>query len=144
MELREGWKTRHVNGSRINGGYRAGISLCLIVCAFVAVSIHCLRNSDSNRWSSLAVVSDESHTGLNHPKELEILFNEYPMIMAHDAATTYLTKANSYSTVDRFTKTQPDGGIQGLLSCGARAFDLRPGPKVSTSSFATSSVYDNV
>ena len=49
--------------------------------------------------------------------------NEWPMIMAHDAATTYLP---STGLVNPWTKTQPDGGTAGLLNCGARAFDWRP------------------
>jgi len=50
------------------------------------------------------------------------LLNQHPMIMAHDAATTYL----GAGLVDRWAKTQPDGGFAGLLGCGVRAFDLRP------------------
>ena len=50
------------------------------------------------------------------------LLTEWPMIMAHDAATTYLPSG----LINDFTKTQQDGGISGLLNCGARAFDWRP------------------
>ena len=48
--------------------------------------------------------------------------NEHHMIMAHDAATTYLDGG----LVDRWAKTQQDGGVRSLLDCGARAFDWRP------------------
>ena len=44
------------------------------------------------------------------------------MIRAHDAATTYLDGG----LVDRWAKTQQDGGVRSLLHCGARAFDWRP------------------
>ena len=50
------------------------------------------------------------------------LLNQHPMIMAHDASTTYL----GTGLISRWAKTQPDGGFAGLLSCGVRAFDLRP------------------
>jgi hypothetical protein len=43
--------------------------------------------------------------------------------MCHDAATTYLSKQ---SIVNKWAKTQPDGGTLGMLECGARAFDWRP------------------
>lgn len=49
--------------------------------------------------------------------------NEWPMIMAHDAATTYLHEG---SGIAQWAKTQVDGGTASLLSCGARAFDWRP------------------
>ena len=40
-------------------------------------------------------------------------------------------ESSIFSTeVEAFTRTQPKGGITKLLSCGARAFDLRIGPKV--------------
>ena len=48
--------------------------------------------------------------------------NQWPMIMAHDAATTYLTPG----IINNWAKTQPSGGMFGLLACGARAFDWRP------------------
>lgn len=51
------------------------------------------------------------------------VLNEWPMIMSHDAATTYLEKKN---ILNRWAKTQPDGGTATLLDCGARAFDWRP------------------
>jgi len=49
---------------------------------------------------------------------------EWPMIMAHDSATTYLEAG----LLNRWGKTQPSGGFTRLLDCGARAFDFRPGP----------------
>lgn len=72
---------------------------------------------------------------LNLPKNSEkkakkLLFREWPMIMAHDAATTYLL-GNSVEV--RFARTQPTGGIRKLLDCGTRAFDIRAGPKVYSS-----------
>jgi hypothetical protein len=48
--------------------------------------------------------------------------NEWPMIMAHDAATTYL----EINGVNKWAKTQADGGPKALLDCGTRAFDWRP------------------
>ena len=51
--------------------------------------------------------------------------DRWPMIMAHDAATTYL-KGGALNVVDTWAKTQQDGGAAGLLLCGARAFDWRP------------------
>lgn len=51
--------------------------------------------------------------------------NEHAMIMAHDAATTYLSGGWSHP-VNTWAKTQGDGGFRALLSCGARAFDFRP------------------
>ena len=53
------------------------------------------------------------------------LLNEWPIIMAHDAATTYL-EGGFLHQINDWTKTQPDGGPIGLLNCGARAFDWRP------------------
>lgn len=53
------------------------------------------------------------------------VLNEWPIIMAHDAATTYL-KGGVLHQVNDWTKTQPDGGPSGLMDCGARAFDWRP------------------
>ncbi len=49
----------------------------------------------------------------------------WPMLMAHDAATTYLEQ-HAIDPVASWTKTQPDGGLAGLFGCGARAFDWRP------------------
>ena len=48
--------------------------------------------------------------------------NQWPMIMSHDAATTYL----SSGIFNDWIKTQPSGGASGLLDCGARALDWRP------------------
>ena len=48
--------------------------------------------------------------------------NEWPMIMAHDAATTYLHPG----LVNNWAKTQADGGAKGILDCGGRGFDWRP------------------
>ena len=53
------------------------------------------------------------------------LVHEWPMIMAHDSATTYL-RSGLLHPINRWGKTQPDGGLPGLLDCGARAFDWRP------------------
>jgi len=53
------------------------------------------------------------------------VLNEWPMIMVHDAATTYL-EGGLLHQVNNWAKTQPDGGAQGELNCGARAFDWRP------------------
>jgi hypothetical protein len=48
--------------------------------------------------------------------------NEWPMLQAHDAATTYLKSG----LINRWAKTQQNGGISGMLNCAARAFDWRP------------------
>eukprot|EP00656_Telonema_subtile_P050185 TRINITY_DN6435_c0_g1_i1.p1 TRINITY_DN6435_c0_g1~~TRINITY_DN6435_c0_g1_i1.p1 ORF type:complete len:339 (+),score=82.65 TRINITY_DN6435_c0_g1_i1:142-1158(+) len=53
------------------------------------------------------------------------VLNEWPMLMVHDAATTYL-KGGLLHQVNNWAKTQPDGGAKGELNCGARAFDWRP------------------
>ena len=45
------------------------------------------------------------------------------LIMAHDAGTTYIYKNN---TLFNWVITQPYGGFQKLLDCGARALDIRP------------------
>ena len=55
------------------------------------------------------------------------LLNRWPMIMAHDAATTYLVENPVDYTVYAWTVTQPpQKGTSGMLDCGARAFDWRP------------------
>jgi len=46
------------------------------------------------------------------------------MIMAHDAATTYL-EGGLLHPINTWAKTQADGGFAGMLGCGARAFDFR-------------------
>lgn len=57
----------------------------------------------------------------------EIPLNEWPMIMCHDAATTYLNKTFLSAEVYDWTITQPEKvGVKGLLNCGARGFDWRP------------------
>ena len=53
------------------------------------------------------------------------LLGSWPMIHAHDAATTYL----STGIVDEWAKTQQDGGVASLFGCGARALDWRPSLK---------------
>ena len=49
------------------------------------------------------------------------LLGSWPMIHAHDAATTYLETG----IVDEWAKTQQDGGVASLFECGARALDWR-------------------
>jgi len=51
-------------------------------------------------------------------------FNQHAMIMAHDAATTYLD-GGLLHPINNWAKTQQDGGFKGMLECGARAFDFR-------------------
>ncbi len=53
------------------------------------------------------------------------LVREWPMLLAHDAGTTYLESSAAAVSVTAWTKTQPDGGFAGLLDCGARALDVR-------------------
>ena len=53
------------------------------------------------------------------------LLGSWPMIHAHDAATTYLETG----IVDEWAKTQQDGGVASLFGCGARALDWRPSLK---------------
>ena len=50
------------------------------------------------------------------------LLNQWPMVAAHDAATSYL----SSNVINKWAKTQPEGGIRKMLECGARFFDWRP------------------
>ena len=60
-------------------------------------------------------------------------FNQHAMIMAHDAATTYL-RGGWLHPVNSWAKTQADGGFAALLSCGARVSDMRytwPGARSS-------------
>ena len=64
---------------------------------------------------SVLAAKDPNHT----------LIHEWPMLMAHDAATTYLPSGLLHP-INTWAKTQPDGGLPGLLDCGARAFDWRP------------------
>ena len=47
------------------------------------------------------------------------------MVMAHDAATSYL-KGGFFHQINDWAKTQGDGGFTAMLNCGARAFDVRP------------------
>ena len=56
------------------------------------------------------------------------VLNEWPMIMVHDAATTYLREGHLLNkTILDWTITQPPGvGTAGELDCGARGFDWRP------------------
>jgi len=53
------------------------------------------------------------------------VLNQWPMVMVHDAATSYL-EGGLVHQINDWAKTQPDGGAQGELNCGARAFDWRP------------------
>jgi len=58
------------------------------------------------------------------------VLNAFPMIMAHDSATSYLKPGGPISKeVFAWAKTQPDGGLAKLAQCGARAFDWRPSMK---------------
>ena len=50
------------------------------------------------------------------------VLKQWPMLGAHDAATTYLPEG----LINRWAKTQPSGGIKQLLDCGVRFFDWRP------------------
>ena len=50
------------------------------------------------------------------------LLSAWPMVHAHDAATTYLESG----VVNDWAKTQQDGGVSSMLDCGARSFDWRP------------------
>jgi len=55
------------------------------------------------------------------------VLNEWPMIMVHDAATTYLREGHLLNkTVLDWTITQQPVGTGGELRCGARGFDWRP------------------
>ena len=53
------------------------------------------------------------------------LINKWPMLMAHDAATTFLEEGLLHP-IGNWAKTQPSGGLPRLLECGARIFDWRP------------------
>eukprot|EP00239_Pterosperma_sp_CCMP1384_P011520 CAMPEP_0197863904 /NCGR_PEP_ID=MMETSP1438-20131217/41709_1 /TAXON_ID=1461541 /ORGANISM="Pterosperma sp., Strain CCMP1384" /LENGTH=310 /DNA_ID=CAMNT_0043481961 /DNA_START=118 /DNA_END=1047 /DNA_ORIENTATION=- len=50
------------------------------------------------------------------------LLREWPVLTAHQAATTYLEATEN----SRWVKTQPDGGFGKLLGCGARGLDVTP------------------
>jgi hypothetical protein len=50
-------------------------------------------------------------------------------------ATTYLNGGGLHP-INQWAKTQPDGGLKGLLECGARSFDFRPGPLVDGKVYA--------
>lgn len=92
-----------------------------------AIAVFCCLASGSTFGSSLAAATTVNGTenklfGLDAG---ETPLNEYPMIMAHDAATTYL-EGGTFHPINKWTKTQPDGGLKALLDCGARSFDWRP------------------
>ena len=57
------------------------------------------------------------------PEVKDPLLCEHRMVMAHDAATTYLDGSH---IIVKWAKTQQSGGISSLLKCGARALDWRP------------------
>ena len=62
-------------------------------------------------------------SGITSKNATTTIINQWPMIMAHDAASTYLSESG---IIKPWAKTQPSGGANGLLNCGARAFDWRP------------------
>lgn len=74
----------------------------------------------------LAVLSSLAVVQAKDPNQT--VLNEWPMIMAHDASTTYLDPADPlHKEIYRWTITQPSNkGTSGLLECGVRAFDWRP------------------
>lgn len=53
------------------------------------------------------------------------LLTQWPMLQAHDSATTYLP-GGLLHPINNWAKTQGDGGVKGLLECGVRSFDWRP------------------
>jgi len=59
-------------------------------------------------------------------KKLDL--NQWPMLSAHDAATAYAQSdtCSPHTPINNWAVTQARGGFPRLLSCGARAFDLRP------------------
>eukprot|EP00924_Labyrinthula_sp_SR-Ha-C_P009072 snap_masked-scaffold_2-processed-gene-11.20-mRNA-1 protein AED:1.00 eAED:1.00 QI:0/0/0/0/1/1/2/0/357 len=77
--------------------------------------------------NSFYLENSVENVGLVEVELKNMKFSEFPMVMAHDAATTYLES----SLANDFAKTQQSGGLAKLFDCGARAFDLRPGPKVN-------------
>jgi len=54
--------------------------------------------------------------------ESSTLLSEFPLLMAHDAATSYLSLSGELAW---WTAAQPRGGFGTLLDCGARALDVR-------------------
>ncbi|CAK0825842.1 unnamed protein product [Prorocentrum cordatum] len=60
--------------------------------------------------------------------ELQTPLRSWPMLMAHDAATTYAKDGSCHKLhqVNNYAVTQPPGTLATLLDCGARALDLRP------------------
>lgn len=55
--------------------------------------------------------------------EAVLPLSRWPLIMAHDAATTYLPDGN---LIYAWVKTQSSGGFGKLAACGALALDVRP------------------
>ena len=58
--------------------------------------------------------------GMKDPRST--IISQWPMIAAHDAATSYLKPG----LINQWAKTQNSGGISAMLDCGARFFDWRP------------------
>jgi len=59
----------------------------------------------------------------------KIKLNQWPMLAAHDSATTYAkdrTCTSHRHPINDYAVTQQRGGYKTLLDCGARALDIRP------------------
>lgn len=58
----------------------------------------------------------------------DIPLNQWPMLSAHDAATTYAHErtCTPHHMANNYAVTQARGGFDELLDCGARALDVRP------------------
>lgn len=54
----------------------------------------------------------------------QLLLRYFPMVMSHDAATSYLD--SKLNVIESYTQTQAPGTLASQLDCGARAFDYRP------------------
>lgn len=54
----------------------------------------------------------------------DILLNQFPFLMSHDAATGEIIEARDH-IIAAYSKTQPSGLVE-QLNCGARSFDYRP------------------
>jgi hypothetical protein len=87
------------------------------------------RHSRRRLAACAALAAGVALLGSAHGKDPSTtVMNEWPVLMAHDAATTYLDPSGvTRGLVFNWTVTQPVlAGTSGLLNCGIRAFDWRP------------------
>ena len=85
--------------------------------AYLYRQLEYLFRSEYRQWDHPPSAADDT---LVPPWDLEPL-NQFPFLMAHDAATGYLDNSPEYW----WAKTQTVG-FGGQAACGARSFDVRP------------------